>query len=343
MELGERRRQILAAVVNDYVRTAEPVGSESLVQRYDFGVKPATIRNELAAISDLGYLRQPHTSAGRVPSDLGYRYYVDQLMPDPALEPSETRPARQMALESEVEVILHQSCRILSGLTQYTSLATPPQMDTISIKHVAISAVVQQTVLVITILNTGHIDHRVLDIREKVTPSDLTSMGNLLCERFSGAEIGDFSKRASQPLPSELQRLNWLYKKASSILRQTLISAADDEVFVEGTAHILRQPEFAHHAAMSAVLEALERRRLLYQVLSSSLLGKGVTVIIGTENQFAEVRECSFVSASYSVGGRVCGSIGVVGPTRMDYRRAVAAVQFMASNLSDVLTSLSIW
>ena len=342
MELGERRRQILAAVVNDYVRTAEPVGSESLVQRHNFGVKPATIRNELAAISDLGYLRQPHTSAGRVPSDLGYRYYVDQLMPDPALDPSETRQARQVALDNEVEIILQQSCRILSGLTQYTSLATPPQMDSISIKHVALTAIAGQTILIVTILNTGHIDHRMLEVHEALTPSGLTSMGNLLCERFAGAELSDLPKRA-KPLPTELLRLGWLYKKATGILRQVLMSAADDEVFVEGTTHILRQPEFAQHAAMSAVLEALERRRLLYQILSSSLLGKGVSVIIGTENQFAEVRECSFVSASYSVGGRVCGSIGVVGPTRMDYRRAVAAVQFMASNLSDVLTSLSIW
>ena len=343
MELGERRRQILAAVVDDYVRTAEPVGSESLVQRYSFGVKPATIRNELAAISDLGYLRQPHTSAGRVPSDLGYRYYVDQLMPDPALDPSETRRAKQTAIESEVEVILQQSCRILSGLTQYTSLATPPQMDTVSIKHVALSAVAQQTVLMITILNTGHIDHRMLDVHESVSPSDLTAMGDLLRARFAGAEVSDFPKRSSQRPPAELLRLNWLYKKATGILKQALMSAADDEVFVEGTTHILRQPEFAHQETMSAVLEALERRRLLCRILSSSFLGKGVTVIIGTENQFAEVRECSFVSASYSVGGRVCGSIGVVGPTRMDYRRAVAAVQFMASNLSDLLTALSIW
>jgi heat-inducible transcriptional repressor len=345
MELGDRRRKILTAVVNDYVQTAEPVGSESLVHRYDFGVKPATIRNELAAMSEMGYLRQPHTSAGRVPSDMGYRYYVDELMPDATLEPSETRRAKRHydPRESEVDDILQQTCRILSGLTRYTSLATPPQMEAVSVKHVALSIIGQGRILVITILNTGHIDHRVLDYIAKVGSSDLMAMGNFLSTRFRDAELNAFSARADQELPSELQRLNRLYRKATGLVKQALANATDDEVYVEGTANILRQPEFSDRDRMASILEALEHRRSLYQTLSTALLGKHATVIIGSENRFDEMRECSFVASSYSIGGRTSGSIGVVGPTRMDYRRAVGAVQFMASNLSNLLTSLSIW
>lgn len=345
MELGDRRQRILAAVVNDYVQTAEPVGSEGLVQRYDFGVKPATIRNELAVMSDLGYLRQPHTSAGRVPSDRGYRYYVDQLMPDTGLEPSETRRARKGydSHEDEIEDILQQTCRILANLTRYASVATPPQMDTIAIRHVALSSIGEGKVLVITILSTGHIDHRVLDYSGKLTPADLIAIGNLISERFRETDLNGFTSRAGEELPSELQKFGSLYKKASAAMKQALVNAADDEVFVDGTSNIMRQPEFADRGRMNSILEALEHRRVLYQVLSSSLLGKNVTVIIGSENRLDEMHECSVVASGYTVGGKVCGSIGVVGPTRMDYRRSVAAVEFMASNLSGLLTSLSIW
>ena len=344
MELGERRRKILAAVVNDYVKTAEPVGSETLAQRYDFGVKPATIRNELAAMSEMGYLRQPHTSAGRVPSDLGYRYYVNRLMPDPTLGPAETHHARRSydPYESEVESILQHTCRILSELTSYTSLATTPQMDVTSVKHVALSAVAPGKVLVVTVLNTGHIDHRGLDYPETLPTTDLAAMGNLINARFQGAELGNFAARADEELPLELLRLKGLYKRVATILKQALLSTANDKIYMDGTSRILKQPEFARTERAAWILGVLEHRRALFQILSSALLGKDVAVIIGSENQFEEMRECSFIASHYSVGLRNCGSIGVVGPTRMDYRSAVAAVRFMVSNLSQLLTSLSI-
>ncbi|HUV05865.1 MAG TPA: heat-inducible transcriptional repressor HrcA [Armatimonadota bacterium] len=344
MELGERRRGILAAVVNDYVKTAEPVGSEALAQRYDFGVKPATIRNEMAAMSEMGYLRQPHTSAGRVPSDLGYRYYVDRLMPDPTLGPAETYHARRSydPLESEVESIIQHTCRILSELTSYTSLATTPQMDVTSVKHVALSAVAPGKVLVVTMLNTGHIDHRVLDYPETLPSTNLAALGNLINARFQGVDLSSFPALADEEPPTELLRLKGLYKRIATILKQALLSTADDEIYMDGTSHILKQPEFARTERAAWILEVLEHRRALFQILSSALLGKDVTVIIGSENQFEEMRECSFITSQYSVGLRVCGSIGVVGPTRMDYRSAVAAVRFMVSNLSQLLTSLSI-
>lgn len=345
MELGERRCRILAAVVNDYVDTAEPVGSETLAQKYDFGVKPATIRNEFAAMSELGYLRQPHTSAGRVPSDMGYRYYVDQLMPTSGLEPSETNRAKRSysRYESEIEGILQQTCRILSGLTNHTSLATAPKTDTVSIKHVAISPVSVGKILVVTILNTGHIDHRVLDYHQPLTLSDLTALGNLINTRFQDAELNNLSNVAADEVPAELMCLNQLYKKVTAVLKQALVTSTDDEVYIDGTTHILRQPEFAHGDRAASILGILEHRRTLFQILSSPADGgEDVSVIIGSENQFGEMQECSFISSRYSVGGKACGSIGVIGPTRMDYRHSVAAVRFMSSNLSGLLTSLSI-
>jgi heat-inducible transcriptional repressor len=344
MALGERRCRILAAVVHDYVETAEPVGSETLANRHDFGVKPATIRNELAAMSEMGYLRQPHTSAGRVPSDLGYRYYVDALMPQPELEPLESDRARQSydPYDTEIDIILQHTCRILAGLTQYTSLATPPQMEIVSIKQIALLSVGSGKLLLVTVLNTGHIDNRVLDYNLDINVVDIIALGNLLNERFNGIDLSRFSEKADPDVPVDLAKLGWLYKRVTGILRQVLAAVANDQVYVDGTANMLKQPEFSHGVKANAILELLEHRRKLYEVLNSTQRQVGVTVMIGAENGVEAMQECSIVASNYRVGSRICGSIGVMGPTRMDYFRAVASVRAIASNLSELLTTLSI-
>lgn len=344
MVLCERRCRILKAVINDYVETAEPVGSETLARKYSFGVKPATIRNELAAMSELGYLKQPHTSAGRVPSDLGYRFYVDELMPEPLLGEDETARVRRGfdPYESEVEEILERTCRILSGLTRYTSIATAPQMDTISIRQIALLSVGCGKLLAIIVMNNGHIDHRSVEYSGDLKTEKALAMTNFINERFQGADLNDLLSRSDGELPSELASMHELYGRIISVLKQSLSDTDDEEVFVDGTSNILKQPEFTQSDRVALLMDVLESRRDLFQMLSRSILGRDVTVVIGSENQLEEMRECSFVASTYSVGQRVCGSIAVIGPTRMDYPRAVAAVQFMASNLGNLLTSLSI-
>lgn len=339
MELGERKRKILGAVVHDYVATAEPVGSESLAQKYNLGVRPATIRNEMAAMSELGYLRQPHTSAGRVPSDLGYRYYVDRLMPMPRLGSRETLRARGgfEQCDTEVEELIQQTCRILSSLTMCTSLATPPKTDEVCAQHVMVSILGPGRLLVVTVLNTGHVDHRFVEYDGALSPTDVLAITNIANERLRASGPG-----RTAPLPREIAGLKDVYAKVAQTVQQAVASGSEDEVYMDGTGNILRQPEFHQGERISALLTALEQRKALYQVLSKALLGPDVTVIIGSENQVAEMRECSFVTARYSVGDRVVGSIGVIGPTRMDYRRAVAAVRFMAANLGEMLMHLSV-
>jgi heat-inducible transcriptional repressor len=215
-------------------------------------------------------------------------------------------------------------------------------MGSVRIMHVSLSAVGVGRILVVTLLNTGHVDHRVLECRMSLSASDLVAAGNLINERFRETDLRGLADRAGNALPSELQRLDWLYKKIVPVLKQALADATSDEVYVEGTSHILKQPEFNETGRAVSILDALEQRRKIFQVLSSALLGNEVTVMIGSESRFEEMSECSFIASRYSVGDRICGTIGVVGPTRMDYRHAVAAVRFMASNLSELLTSLSI-
>lgn len=343
MELGPRRRKILTAIVHDYIKTAEPVGSEALAQKYNFGVKPATIRNEMAAMSEMGYLKQPHTSAGRVPSDLGYRYYVDELMPEPRLR-------RGIALEvsryyerceAEIESILHQTCHILSELTQYASVATAPRMGKTTVRHVALSALSPRKVLCVVVWNTGHIDHRIIEHEVNLSMTDLVTLGNIINQRLYDVDLNSIVSCSLSSLPAEYVHLTELYKRIISVIEQELARMSEDEVYVDGTSHILKQPEFAKADKVGWILDVLEKRRVLFQTLSRALLGDNVVVIIGSENRFSETHQCSFVASRYNISGRVCGSIGVMGPTRMDYSRAVAAVKFMASNLSELLTSLA--
>jgi heat-inducible transcriptional repressor len=167
-------------------------------------------------------------------------------------------------------------------------------------------------------------------------------MGNLVNARFRGVALNTFSVPAAEELPSEIRLMGWLYKKITVLVKQALVAATETDLYVDGTNHMLAQPEYEHSEKARGVLDALERRWAVFRVLSSTLLGSNVTVVIGSENGFAEMQECSFVASSYSISGRPCGSIGVIGPTRMNYSQAVAAVRFMASNLSELLTSMSL-
>jgi heat-inducible transcriptional repressor len=273
---------------------------------------------------------------------MGYRYYVDELMPTPILEPEVSCRARESygPTESEIDSILQQTCRILSAITCYTSVATPPQLETICINQAALLSVGKGKLLLITVLNSGHIDHRSIDHKAEIKPSEVVMLGNLINERFCGIELAGFAEKAKQELPPELKPLEWLYNRAIAGMQQALAAVTSKEIYLDGTANMLRQPEFLSGNRMAAIINALEERRTLFHVLSSAILGRDVTVIIGTENRFSEMQECSVIAYRYMLGDKVCGSIGVVGPTRMNYSHTVAAVRFMAENLSELLTSL---
>lgn len=345
MELGNRQRRILKAVVENYVESAEPVGSETLARKYDFGVKPATIRNELAAMSEMGYLKQPHTSAGRVPSDLGYRIYVDSLIPmPPRLADAETVNAKQCydPFENELEAIIHRTCRILARITHYTSIATTPRIDNITLKQIALLSVNSGKIVMVIIMSNGVIDHRAIDYHDNIDFGSLMALTNLINERFGKADYIEVSAKSERPLPTEMMHLYALYEKAIAAIKQSFLQAEEDEAFVEGVSNILKQPEFTRSDKVAMIMDILENHQGLSRIMNESFSSPDISVAIGSENILPEMQECSFVASTYSIGDRPCGRIAVIGPTRMNYERAMAAVELMASNLSFMLTSLSI-
>jgi heat-inducible transcriptional repressor len=339
MELDERKQKILGAVVRDYVETARPVGSEDLAARYPWGVKSATIRSALADLSERGLLRQPHTSAGRVPSDQGYRFYVDHLM----VMRTVTQAVGPEDQSLDLERLLRQTCALLTRMTSYTSVATPPRPDDARLSRVFVSPAGEGRLLVVALFSTGQAENRLLNPlpdASEATASEIVSLGNALGAAFAGKTLESIVSADLAAAPSEfgeMQRVRFS-ALANALRSMARHAASEDQVVLEGTGEILRQPEFRDVAKIEGLLETLQQRSLLYQTLSDALWQSEVAVVIGAENRVAAMHECSVVTASYYVGARERGTIGVVGPTRMDYERAVPAVTFFARSLSETLT-----
>lgn len=340
--IDERKQVILKAVVIDYVRTAEPVGSHTLMAHYSLGVKSATIRNEMAELAELGYLRQPHTSAGRIPSDQGYRFYVDRLMGARGLARAEAQSVRERLSprRTQMDIILEQTCRVLSDLAQYASIATHPVFKDARISHVSLAHVGQDKLLALVVLDNGRVIHEFLELSPRSHKIDPVTATNYLMRKLNGETLE--SARAKEAATEDTMAMRELLAKVIDFISRESEAVEETDVTTEGTGYIVQQPEFRDARRLEAVLGVLEERRALYKLFSSVYLGPEVTVIIGAENPLEEMRDCSFVGARYKIGGHTAGTIGVLGPTRMDYRRAISAVDFMARNLGELLTALSV-
>lgn len=334
MEMDSRKQQVLRAVVTEYVRTAEPVGSERLAESRAFSAKSATLRNEMAALAGLGYLQQPHTSAGRIPSDQGYRYYVDRLM-EPNLAAARLPHAR---FNAELDEVLRQTCRILSGITNCAAVATPPTRETVTVRQVHLTPVGEARALVVTVLSSGQVEHRIVETGIAASAAAFTRLDNLLNDELDGLPL-DAARAAVFTLPHDLGAFSEMATKVHDAIVEIVTRDAESDTVIEGATSILREPEFQNEERRERLLQALEDRRRLLESLRA--ISDDVDVTIGAENPCPEMHEFSFVSTRYHVGERMTGLIGVFGPTRMAYSSAIPAVRSMARRLGALLADLS--
>lgn len=334
MDLDPRKQQVLRAVVTEYVRTAEPVGSERLADSRAFSAKAATLRNEMAVLASLGYLQQPHTSAGRIPSDKGYRYYVDRLM-EADLAPPRLPRAR---FDAELDEVLRQTCRILSGLTRCAAVATPPTRESVTVRQVHLTPVGEARALVVTVLSSGQVEHRIVDTGAPASAAFLTRLDNVFNEELDGLSL-DAARAATVTLPSDMAAFSEVATKVHDAILEIVARDAESDAVLEGATSVLRAPEFQDDERRERLLQALENRRRLLESLRA--ISEDVDVTIGAENRLPEMHEFSFVSTRYHVGERMTGVIGVFGPTRMAYSSAIPAVRSMARRLGALLTDLS--
>lgn len=339
--LDDRKRRVLQALTDDYIETAEPVGSRNLARKHQLGVSPATVRNEMADLEEAGYLHQPHTSAGRIPSDKGYRYYVDELMrkwePEQGEHSALYRRAR--AVRVVIEEVIHEAARLLASATNYASLVAAPRVDASIFRHIELVALDETHVLAVIVSDPGFVQHRIVEVRRGVTPEACGRMAAELNRRLFGVRFGDIGHDLLGVIKDSLNGPD-LYDAVADLLTDGLAHQGSERVYLEGTLNILSQPEFRDIERARALLALLETRDVLDQVLNHGARATGTTVIIGEENPVADLRDCSVVVATYTLGGEVIGAIGVLGPTRMEYSKAVGMVEYVADHLSDTLLGL---
>ncbi len=339
--LDERKARLLRAVVHDFIQHAEPVGSKTLAERYALGVSTATIRNELATLEEQGYLTHPHTSAGRIPTDAGYRFYVDSLSGVGQLaRAQEEAIVHWFEGVADLEETLRRTSTLLSRLTHYTAMVSPPALDRSRIRHVELVELGPHLVLLVLIVDTGRVEKRLVETAGEATTADLEELRHLVNEALAGERVD----RAELVLGALAERVaagqRALFDSVANAIGEVIGDQTTEQVWVEGLANIAGSDGFDAIQTVRAVYEALEQQvlvlRLLQAAFDADRVADRVSVTIGSENPVQGMQVCSLVTASY-LAGDARGRIGVLGPTRMDYLRAMAAVQAVARYLGDVL------
>lgn len=335
----ERRLEVLRAIVQDYVSTSEPVGSKALLERHQLGVSAATVRNDMAALEEDGLISAPHTSAGRIPTDAGYRWFVDHLSRLKPLSRAE-RSAIETFLSQAVDLddVVDRTVRLLSSLTQQAAVMQYPSLNVARVRHVELVAMSADRLMVVLILSSGQVEQRIIEVGRDVTEEDEVLTG--LRSRLNEATVGLSRRRAAialredtTPVRPEDQAIT---TEVTEAVCRLLEAEREQRVALAGTGHLARSVR-DFPSSLGPVLEALEEHVVLLRLMSqmSREGGDSVAVRIGTENTVEGLRSTSVISTSY--GGEVAGGLGVLGPTRMDYPSTMVAVRAVARYVSDIL------
>lgn len=326
--LDRRKEKILKALVEEYIETAQPVGSGAIARRSGAGVSPATIRNELAALEEMGLVEQPHTSAGRTPSGRGYRYYVDRLMTVGKLAGSVMAGIRDLYDDRSVPVqaLIRRTAGVLSEMTEYTALVEGPQLGRATFKRLELLEVNGDHLLLVLLTGDGLIQTRLLERPPHIPAEYREAMITSLNSRLAGRPLGTVATRDLESVRREFPRALTLVESIRGTIEPS--DAVEGEgLFLGGTANMLKQPEFQRLEKIEGILSLLERGRILRDLLADSALAPvDISVTIGEENRHPEMRDCSLVTAAYHAGGHTFGYIGILGPCRMRYSHVVGLI-----------------
>jgi heat-inducible transcriptional repressor len=338
--LTERQKKILQAVVDDYILTAEPVGSRTVSKRKGVGFSAATIRNEMADLEEMGYLEQPHTSAGRIPSPKGYRYYVDHLLPPLRPRTSEIRMLKRLFTiqMDELEQVFQETATILSKLTKYTTVILGPMVYEDKLRHLQVVPLSENNAVVVIVTDAGHVEKRRFSVPEGISLSSIEKLVNLLNHRLVGVPLHRLKQTVHQELQDELARYVDQYEYVMTMIDEMLQREQEERIYFSGTTNILNQPEFRDVEKVKRLFDLFDQTDVVLQLFGTT--DNGIQVRIGKENRCEAVDNCSIVSASYTVNGRSVGTISVLGPTRMNYKKVISLLEVLAIDFSDHLRRL---
>ncbi|KAB8143924.1 heat-inducible transcription repressor HrcA [Chloroflexia bacterium SDU3-3] len=344
-ELSERRRLILKLVVLEFIDTSTPVASELLVRKYSLRASSATIRNELAALEDMGFLTHWHTSAGRVPTDAGYRFFVENLMDWAPLPASEQRTIRHQfyQVRTELDQWIQLAGAVLARTAQNASVVTPPRAYQSRFKHIELISIHDTTILMVLVLHDGTIRQQTLTLDTAFAQDELSRLAARINERLYDAPVAKIEEVRHQPvlLISGAGELEGLVLELVIKAMRQFEDQYNSDIHSDGLMEILSQPEFSQVERIRQMVEILQSGKglspLIMQAMASS---NGVQIVIGGEHERDEMREYSVVLARYGINGDMAGVLGVIGPTRMAYPRTISAVRYLSAVMSDMLTDL---
>lgn len=338
-ELNERSQNILEAIVEDYISSAEPVGSRAITRRHSFNLSPASVRNVMSDLEEMGFLCSPHTSAGRIPTEKGFHYYIDSLLQVRDLSKEEEIRLRQKYRFQgmRMEDIMQEVGRVMSGLSNYTGLVMAPKFASTVFRQIEFVRLSHGRLLVIYVSETGLVQNKVIEGAPGLGPRELEQISNYLNHELNGMSIQEVREKIARELKTERSRYDQLQKQALDLSNAALQEETEDLVFVSGTSLMLAQPEFSTPDRMRRIIQALESKTTLIELLDRSQSAQGVQIFIGSQSQHAEFEGCSLVTSNFSNKKGAIGTLGVIGPVRMSYSQVIPIVDFTAQLVSRIL------
>ncbi|MGE5371640.1 MAG: heat-inducible transcriptional repressor HrcA [Solirubrobacterales bacterium] len=339
--LDERKKSILEAIIREYVKSAEPVGSRAIVRKHGLGVSAATVRNEMADLEEMGFLEQPHTSAGRIPSERGFRYYVDFMMEKERLSSDEERFLGGIFGDKvgDISSVVQKTGQALAQLTNCASVVLTHPAEQPEFRHLQLVYLGAGKALAVLVTDMGNVTHKRMDIPESIGPEDLDAVSQIFNASLQGRHLGDLNRTVLEAMRRELANRRELLDGALEAIDFVLSEEEEERVYVGGALNILNQPEFKDYEKLKRVLVMLDEHDFLKGLLNETGM-KEVRIKIGHENQQSQIKELSIVFTSAEVQGREVGRIGLIGPVRMEYWRALASVEKVREAFENAMASI---
>lgn len=338
MALDERKLQVLHAIIQSYIMNAEPIGSRTISKKFDLGVSSATIRNEMSDLEELGFLVQPHTSSGRIPSDKAYRLYVNTLIPLFQKESSLSKDQIESIIneKQQIENLIENTAKLLSKVTNYTAIAISPQVNKSTIKRIQLVPIDEMRIMVVLVTDSGVVKNKILKLDEEINYDKLSMITNILNNELKGHTVDEISKDFREKLIKEIYKTDSPFIKIVPFIIDSLEGTEESNLYMDGVTNIFNFPEYNDLSRAKEFLSFMEDKDNLLGMLVGNNKD-GINVMIGDENEHQAIKTCSVITTDYSIDGKIIGKIGVIGPTRMDYEKVINLVKSLSLDLNDLI------
>jgi len=336
---SERMRQVLQIIIEDYIVAGEPVGSKTVSMESALHLSPASIRNIMVDLEEIGLVYQPHISAGRVPTEKGFRFYVDFILNVHELDERERQliRSRVTSLQAETAGLFREASRILSSVSHHLGVVWAPRMELAVLQHIEFVKLKRHLILALLVNTSGIVQNRVIEAKEDYSQSELDSFSEYLNSFLSGLTLRQVREKILEQMRLEKIAYDRLFDQALKLSQKAFSSVEDADVFIDGRTNILEEPEFSDVSSMRDLFRAFEEKATMIRLLDKCLEPQGVKIAIGSESQIREMETCSLITSTYSLGGKVLGALGVIGPRRMNYSRVIPLVDYTAKLVTEIL------